>query len=236
MFMPLCFAVVVALTGAGDASAPLPAPPIPFPAIDQWARAVTNPWFPLSPGSVYVYADRASGETDTMTVSRETEEILGVRAVVVLDRTYREHRLIEDTRDFYAQDKAGNVWYLGEDTKELRAGKPPITAGSWRADRDGGVAGIVMWAVPKVGVSYRQEYLKGSAEDMAKIAALDASAAMPGGRYEHCLATDEWSPLEPGTRERKIYARGVGMVEQKTLTGGREHMLLVSWTKAAIDE
>ena len=199
-------------------------------------RAVTNPLFPLLPGSVYVYADSVSGETDTMTVTRDTPEFLGVRATVVIDRTYRRGMLIEDTRDFYAQDKAGNVWYLGEDTRTLKAGRVVSTEGSWQAGRAGGLPGIVMWAAPRVGEPYRQEYLKGSAEDMARVVALDVIATVPAGRYTDCVATEEWSPLEPGTRERKVYARGVGLVEQRSIAGGHEHLVLVTFTRVAYED
>ena len=231
--MPLVTLLFVILTAAAVSPA---APPIPLPAADHWAGAVTNPLFPLSPGTVYVYADTVSGETDTMTVTRDTQEIVGVRTTVVVDRTYRKGQLVEDTRDFYAQDNTGNVWYLGEDTKTVRGGKVVSTEGSWQAGRDGGDPGIVMWAAPRVGEAYRQEYRKGSAEDMARVVALDAAASVPAGRFSACVATEEWSPLEPGARERKVYARGVGLVEQRSIAGGHEHMVLVTWTKPASGE
>jgi hypothetical protein len=163
-------------------------------------------------------------------VAAGTEEILGVHATIVIDRTYRKGMLIEDTRDFYAEDKTGNVWYLGEDTREIH-GANVSTEGSWRAGREGGQPGIVMWASPKPGEPYRQEYLKGHAEDVARVVATDARAVVPAGRYSNCVATEEWSALEPGERERKVYARSVGLVEQQSLTGGREHLVLVSWTR-----
>jgi hypothetical protein len=226
--------VVLACVAARPVTAPS-APPIPIPAIDQWAPAVTHRLLPLSAGVTWAYVDSASGETDTTRVARETVEILGVRTTVVIDRTYRHGALIEDSRDYYAQDKSGNVWYLGEDTREIRSGKTVSAAGSWRAGRDDGQPGIVMWAAPSPGDPYREEYLAGHAEDMARVVSADTAVAGPSGRYRHCVAIEEWSRLEPGVRELKIYAPATGLVEQKTLAGGHEHLVLVSWTKPDYD-
>jgi hypothetical protein len=230
MFAPLLLLVTLATPAAAP-----PAPPIPLPAVDQWARAINNPRFPLSPGAMYAYADSAGAETDTMTVLRETEEIVGVHATVVSDRAFHHGRLVEETRDYYAQDKAGNVWYLGEDTHELKDGKVTSSEGSWRWGRDGGLPGIVMWASPKPGDPYRQEYLKGHAEDMARVVESGVTVSVPGGRFSNCLATEEWSPLEPKARERKLYAPGVGLVEERSISGGHEHMVLVGWMKPAYE-
>ncbi len=227
--------LLIVLATPAPAAVP-PAPPIALPAVDQWARAVRNPRFPLAPGTVYAYADSAGGETDTMTVLRDTQDIMGVPATVVSDRTYRRGRLVEDTRDYYAQDKAGNVWYLGEDTRAIKDGRTTSTEGTWRWGVEGALPGIVMWADAKPGEPYRQEYRKGHAEDMARVVETGVTVVVPAGRYVGCVATEEWSPLEPGARERKVYAPGVGLVEQRTLAGGREHMVLVSWTQPAYED
>jgi hypothetical protein len=162
-----------------------------------------------------------------MIVTRKTRNILGVAAVVVHDRTYRGGELVEATTDWYAQDKAGNVWYLGEDTKEYRQGKVVSAAGSWEAGEAGAHAGIIMPAAPKIGVAYRQEDRAGSAEDMGRVLSLTAAVAVPFGTFDHCLETEDWSPLEPGVLEHKYYARGVGCVLQETVKGGNERMELV---------
>jgi hypothetical protein len=205
------------------ASRPRPAsPPIPLPAASGWARSVDHPYFPLRPGAVFVYATREGARTDvdTMSVMHETKTILGIAAVVVRDRTFHDGALAEDTMDWYAQDAAGNVWYLGEDTKEYRGGKLFRTAGSWEAGRDGAQPGIVMWAHPQVGGPYRQEFRRGVAEDLARVLSVHARASNPGVTYEQCVQTEEWSPLEPGVREHKFYARGVGMVRMQAVAGG----------------
>jgi hypothetical protein len=187
---------------------------------------VDNPYFPLRPGTIRVYELRAGKATvvDTVTVTRETKTILGVNAVMVRDRTYRDSVLIEDTFDWYAQDRKGNVWYLGEDTKEYRNGKVVSTAGSWEAGRDSAHAGIIMPAIPEVGMEYRQEYRAGVAEGMARVINLDAKVMALNETFTACLETEDWSPLERGVREKKVYAPGLGLVLRRTVAGGDEWM------------
>jgi hypothetical protein len=227
----LTFVLASALTTAAPAGPKSAALKPPVPVFDPagFAAVVDNPYFPLRPGTILVYETRAGRTTDvdTVTVTRETKTILGVRAVIVRDRTYRDSVLIEDTYDWYAQDRKGNVWYLGEDTKEYRVGKTVSTAGSWEAGRDSAHAGIIMPAVPEVGLEYRQEYRAGVAEDMARVLNLDAKATVLNDTFTACLETEDWSPLERGVRERKVYAPGLGLVLQRTVAGGDEWMKLV---------
>jgi hypothetical protein len=135
-----------------------------------------------------------------------------VKCVVVNDKAWKNGKLIEQTYDWHAQDKEGNVWYFGEDTKEYKNGKVTSTKGSWEAGVDGAKPGIIMEAHPKVGQSYRQEYYEGEAEDMAKVQSLNESLTVPYGSFDHVLVTKEWTPLEPSYHEHKYYARGVGQV------------------------
>jgi hypothetical protein len=135
---------------------------------------------------------------------------MGVECVVVNDKAWENGKLIERTYDWHAQDKEGNVWYFGEDTKEYENGKVVSTKGSWEAGVDGAKPGIIMQAHPKVGQSYRQEYYKGEAEDMAKVINLNESVTVPYGSFDHVLVTKEWTPLEPSYAEHKYYAPGVG--------------------------
>jgi hypothetical protein len=116
-----------------------------------------------------------------------------VIATVVWDREWLNDALIEETYDWYAQDKEGNVWYLGEDSKEYENGKAANSKGSWEAGVDGAKPGIIMKGDPKIGDSYRQEYLKGKAEDMADVVALSESVAVPFGTFTDCLKTRDWS-------------------------------------------
>lgn len=186
------------------------------PAIDpaNFVQVIDNPYMPLTPGTTFVYeADTPDGiETDVVTVTHDTKDILDVTCTVVTDTAYLDGEIIEDTVDWYAQDKDGNVWYFGEDTTQFENGQVVGHTGSWEAGVDGALPGIVMTANPRPGVSYRQEFLEGVAEDMAKVLRLNARVSVPSGDFTNCLLTKEWSRLEPGFVEHKFYALGVGLV------------------------
>jgi hypothetical protein len=225
----LVLLVVVAATGCASGSQSLPqgAEPANLDAAD-FVERIDNPYWPMAPGSRWVY--REDGQRVEVTVTDRTKEILGIRATVVHDVVTEDGELVEDTDDWYAQDKDGNVWYLGEATKEYEHGKVKTTEGSWEAGVDGAEAGILLPGEPEVGMGYRQEYYKGEAEDVAKVMSLDATAKVPFGTFENCLKTEETTPLEPDVVEYKYYAKNVGPVLRTNAEGGgREE--LVSFTK-----
>ena len=176
----------------------------------DFSDVIDNKFFPLDPGTTFIY--EGGSERDVMAVTSDTKEIMGVKCVVVDDRGYAGGNLIEKTYDWFAQDDKGNVWYFGEDTKELDNGKVTSTHGSWEAGVDGAKPGIIMQGDPKIGESYRQEYYKGEAEDTAEVVSLDESATVPYGSFDRVLETREWTPLEPSYDEHKYYAAGVGQV------------------------
>src|SRR5262249_13299808 len=154
----------------------------------------------------------------------------GARGAAVLDRLYLAGRLSERTTDWYAQDRQRNVWYLGEDTAELDArGNVTSTQGTWQAGAHGARAGILMPGTPRLGVTYQQEYRKGQAEDFGQ--AIGLFRTLDSGKAENALLTKEWSPLEPGTLDHKLYVRGIGTVLEHTEHGGQEHAELISITK-----
>jgi hypothetical protein len=207
----------------------VPAPPPFVPS--SFVAHVDNPWFPLIPGTVYVYRGAKDGEQtrDVVTVTRRGRTIAGVRATVVDDRLYAAGRLAERTTDWYAQDRAGNVWYLGEATAELdRRGRVTSREGSWLAGRDGARAGILMPASPAVGQSGAQELYPGHAEDRYRVVSGNATVATPAVRSHDALLTREWTPLEPGVVDHKLYVRGIGTVREQTVRGGSEWAVLVS--------
>src|SRR5205085_234112 len=108
---------------------------------------VTNPWFPLRPGTKFVYQGEKDGKParDIVTATSKVSVIGGVRCAVVYDRVYVDGRLFERTTDWYAQDKTGTVWYFGEDTAELdAAGRVTTREGTWRTGRNGARPGIFM--------------------------------------------------------------------------------------------
>ena len=197
----------------------------------NFVARVTNPWFPLLPGTTFVYRGVKDGKKarDVVTVTHNTKRIQGVLCTAVADRLYLAGRLEERTTDWYAQDKAGNVWYFGEATAELdRSGHVTSTEGSWQAGRDGAQAGIFMTARPTVGQSRRQEYYKGHAEDHFAVVSVNAHVSVPYTTSNRALLTKEWTPLEPGTLDHKYYLRGIGNVKEVTVKGPTERNELVS--------
>ncbi|HEY1368074.1 MAG TPA: hypothetical protein VGF23_13195 [Gaiellaceae bacterium] len=182
---------------------------------------VDNTWFPLRPGTTWVYRGSKDGKPsrDVVTVERGTRTIAGVRCTVVHDRLFLDGKLAERTTDWYAQDRAGNVWYFGEATAELDpSGRIASTEGSWRTGVDGARPGILMPAHPKVGQRFAQEHYPGHAEDHFQVVRVSARK----------LLTKEWTPLEPGVIDHKSYTKGVGMVSEATVRGGSERAVLVS--------
>ena len=196
------------------------------PSLDpaRFGARVTNPWFPLTPGTRHVYQEKTPDGTRRIevTVGRETRQIMGVTVREVRDRVTQDGQLVEDTLDWYAQDRAGNVWYFGEDTKEYKGGKVVSTAGTWKAGVEGAVPGIVMLADPIPGDTYRQEYWKGQAEDMGQVVGLRGKASVPYGTYENLLVIAEWNQLKPTELMYKSYAKGVGEVFKVAVQGGPE--------------
>ena len=196
----------------------------------DFQTTVDNPYFPLVPGTVWKYIERTSTETleNEVTVTHNTKVIMGVRCVVVHDKVTQDGRLKEDTFDWYAQDKNGTVWYFGEATREYGPGRRVSTEGSWEGGVHGAQPGVIMMGHPRIDDSYRQEYLRGHAEDRGRVVALDESVIVPAGSYTGCVKTDEWSDLETGV-ENKWYARGVGVVKEVSETG--DEVTLVSITR-----
>ena len=195
----------------------------------DFTTKIDNKYFPLKPGTTFVYQGETKHATegDVVRVTSDTKNIMGVECVVVDDKGTVNGKLTEQTYDWYAQDKEGNVWYFGEDSKTYKNGKVTSTKGSWEAGKNGAEPGIIMPANPKVGHTYRQEYFKGVAEDMAQALRLNGSAKVPYGSFNHVLVTKEWSPLEPNVVEHKYYAAGVGDIKEVTVKGPPETLELV---------
>jgi hypothetical protein len=227
--------LLVALTapgcGGSDTAGALPqgSEPVELDPADFVDR-IDNPYWPMSPGSRWVYRETSAGGAEqrvVVTVTDRTKQILGIDAVVVHDVVTEDGALKEDTFDWYAQDADGNVWYLGEQTAEYEDGKIVSTEGSWEAGVRGAQAGVVVPAQPRVGLSYRQEYFKGEAEDAAEVLSVDETIEVPFGRFDHVLLTKDYTPLDPNALEHKFYARDVGpaLVFGLTGNGGREELV-----------
>src|SRR5947207_911683 len=208
--------------------------PAAGPVPGNFVARVTNPWFPLAPGTTFVYRGVKDGKSarDVVTVTHATKSIQGVRCTAVGDRLYLAGRLEERTTDWYAQDRRGNVWYFGESTAELdRAGHVTSTEGSWLAGRHGAQAGIYITAHPRVGQTGLQEYYKGHAEDHFAVVSAHARVSVPYVSSTSAVLTKEWTPLEPGTLDHKYYVRGIGTVKEVTVKGPLERDVLVSVQK-----
>jgi hypothetical protein len=198
---------------------------------NDFVRHITNPYLPWRPGSVWVYRGLKDGQTqrDVVKVLTRTKTILGVRATVVSDVATHNGTVLERTEDWYAQDRAGNVWYLGESTAAYEGGTVD-TSGSWQAGVDGAVPGIVMTADPQVGDTHRQEYWRGEAEDQYWLVDLRQHVSVPFGTFSRAALTLEWTRLEPGGIDRKYYVRGIGVVKEVAAQGPKETANLVRFT------
>ena len=200
----------------------------------DFSTRIDNPYWPMEPGSRWVYREVHSEdltvEKVVVTVTNKTKKIAnGVTARVVRDVVSENGVPTEVTDDWYAQDSAGNVWYMGEATTEYVNGKPTTTAGSFEAGVDGAQPGIIMPADPRPGLSYREEHYKGEAEDAARIVSLNEQAEPPAGHFGKALMTRNINPLEPKVLEFKFYARGVGPVSTVGVSGGSKLEELVSY-------
>jgi hypothetical protein len=230
-------------TGADAAGTTAPAEPVIDPGdgghyqpqVDpaDFVDAIDNPYLPLVPGTSWTYEGVDDGEAqhNEVVVTDDHRTVMGISAVVVHDTVSVDGKVIEDTYDWYAQDGDGNVWYLGEASTAYEDGTS-TTEGSWEAGVDGALPGIVMPADPAKGDAYRQEYLKGEAEDMAEVTKVGTTAEVTAGRYDDVIVTREWTPLEPDVVEEKRYAPGVGQLDERKTSGGTGGLELVETTQA----
>jgi hypothetical protein len=223
-------------TATAATACPRPLPqgshPVTLDPADFVAQ-IDNPYLPFPRGARWVYRETdptGSSQKITVTVTTHSKQILGIAATEVHDVATEKGHLVENTYDWYAQDTCGNVWYLGENTKEYENGKVVSTAGSWEAGVDGAQPGVVMPADRQVGLSYRQEYYAGEAEDAAEILSLVEQAQVPFGHFRDVLLTKETTPLHPRSLEYKLYAQGVGVVLALSVSGGSDREELVRFT------
>jgi hypothetical protein len=202
------------------------------PKIDpaNFGRAVTNPFLPYKPGT-RIHFEGVRGttpQTDDELVLHKHKRVLGIRCTVVRDTVSEHGRPVERTFDWYAQDRQGNVWYMGENSLELKNGRFVRASDSWESGVNGGKPGIIMPGHPRRGDRYRQEYYPpGDALDQARVLGRRGAVTVPYGSFAKPLVTLEYSPLEPQT-EKKYYVRGVGEVKETVVKGHHETFSLVS--------
>lgn len=201
-----------------------------LPDASEFVTRIDNPHLPFIPGTTWVYEGTSDGEEERIEVLAETRTIQGITATVVRDTVSIDGEIVEDTHDWFAQDRDGNVWYLGEAVEDLEGGQVVSTEGSFEAGTDGAQAGIVMPAVPAVGDAFRQELYPGEAEDMAEILQIDASSTVAAGSYDDVVVTRDRNPLEPEAVEEKHYAPGVGLIFETHSRGPEGSVELVEFT------
>jgi hypothetical protein len=224
--------------GGGEATTggrlPQGAAPVDLEASD-FSVAIDNPYWPMSPGTRWIFRERegaGNAKRVVVTVSDRTRRIAdGIEARVVHDVASQGGEPVEVTEDWYAQDSAGNLWYLGERTAEYENGKVVSREGSWEAGVDGAEPGVIMPARPEAGLSFRQEYYAGEAEDRATVLSTDEQVEVPYGHFAGALLTRETTPLEPGVVEYKLFAPNVGPVLALGISGGYGREELVSLTR-----
>jgi len=202
----------------------------------EFTTKIDNPYWPMSPGSKWVYSETDTQGTNQKVVVEVTDKTKtianGIEARVIRDTASENGKPVEITDDWYAQDSSGNVWYLGEATAEYKNGQVASTAGSFEAGVDGAQAGIAMPANPEPGMAYRQEYLKGVAKDKGAVITVgEEQVEVPFGHFNtDILMTRDLVPLEPKVQELKFYAPDVGPLLSVHTDGAGGRAELVSYT------
>lgn len=245
-FLGVASAVAVATAGLGGAAAASGASPSatgdpcsqPLPQGSEqvildpadFVTAIDNSYWPMSAGNRWIYREadtRGNAQRVRVEVIQRTKTIEGIEATVVHDVVSVKGELVENTFDWYAQDTCGNIWYLGENTREYENGQVVSREGSWEAAVDGAQAGVALPGDPQVGLTYRQEYYAGEAEDAAEVLSLDEQAQVTAGHFKNVLLTKDYTPLHPRILEYKLYAPNVGPVLVMGVSGGsdREELL-----------
>lgn len=205
----------------------------------EFTVGIDNIYWPMPPGTRWVYRETDEEGEElrvVVTVTSETKRIAnGVSARVVRDTVSKDGEVIEDTFDWFAQDSEGTIWYLGEDTAEFENGELSSREGSFEAGVDGAMPGVVMPGEPAAGLSYREEYYEGHAEDNGAVLSLDEMAGVPAGHFDNTLLVKGTNALEPEVLEYKLYAPDVGPVLALGVSGGAGREELLEHTRVSAE-
>lgn len=221
---------------SGNGALPQGSEPVNLRPAD-FTTEIDNRYWPMRPGSRWVYREgdtEGNSERVVVKVTDKTKKIAnGIEARVVRDTVTEKGVPVEITDDWYAQDKRGNIWYLGEYVTNYENGRVVDHAGSFEAGVDGAQPGIAMPAHPKPGLSYRQEYYKGEAEDKAAVITVgEEQVQVPFGYFNrNILMTRDLAPTEPKVQELKFYAPGVGPLLSMHTDGPGGRGALIRYTR-----
>ncbi len=204
----LAFTVACGLVTTGAMAADYK--PIIIPA--EFSTTINNPLFNLPVGKLMVYEAKTDEglERVEIRIRQETRKIMGVETVVYNDRVFVDNQLVEETNDYLAQHKDGSVWYFGEVVDNYKDGKFLDHKGGWIAGENGALPGVWIKGKQVVGDSYRMEYYKGQAEDMAEVKETGLTVKVAAGTFENCVKVYEWTPLDADSKEDKYYCPGAG--------------------------
>lgn len=203
--------------------------PVLLPANFTNSTRLTNPYFQFMPGKKYIYQGQTADGLERIEIEllTTTKIVNGITCATVRDRVFIAGKLVEDTDDWFAQDNAGNVWYMGEYVTDFNPdGTIKDHAGSWEAGVDGAKPGFQMLASPQVGNKYRQEYAFNIAEDAAEVVEAGLTVTVPFGTFTNCIKIKEFSDIIPGLNEYKIYAPGFGFIKEVNVTDKEEVVLI----------
>lgn len=197
----------------------------------EFVSGIDNPYIPFVPGSKWVYEARLEDgtvERNEIEVLQETRAVNNVTAAIVHDTVFVEGQLVEETFDWYAQDKDGNVWYLGEQVDNYENGLLVDHAGSWEWGVDGALPGVMMWADPAAHLNeeYFQEYYAGEAEDQGQVLSVSETETVPFGSFDEVVKTYDFSALDSELKENKFYAAGIGVIKEVNQVTGEEVVLI----------
>lgn len=175
-----------------------------------------NPYFVLEPG--YQLVLEGEGKRLTITVLQETRRVDGVETRVVEERETEGNALLEVSRNYFAiSARSNSVFYFGEDVDIYENGRLAGHEGAWHAGVGGARSGLMMPGLPLLRARFYQEIAPRVAMDRAEIVAVGDTVVTPAGRFTSVLTIEESTPLEPGVREAKRYAPGVGLVQDGAL-------------------
>jgi len=199
-----------------------------MPETCEFKSTGSNPFFILETGYRLVLEGRENRKDVvlTITVLDETQLVDGVETRVVEERETADGELVEVSRNLFAIcDRTSAAFYYGEAVDNYHPGGGITHEGSWLAGEGGAVAGVLMPGEILLGARYFQEVAPGVAMDRVEYVSDSETLKTPAGTFRDCVKIEETTPLEPKNRESKLYARGVGLVQD-------EDLLLVKYGKA----